>query len=357
MRILIGNDTLPFPHHGCKATSTALRGLLRSRFPGAEIEADATPSRSVFYFLPVEFASRKLRPHMRGFCDQPPDLLVVNGEGTLHALGRRFKRRNGGFLLRLMQARRALELGVETWIVNHSLFFNRPDYQAMLQDIYPRLAHVALREPCSMEHCRQLRGVQPVQSADCAFLTPLPPPATQSPLADAIVVTDSSVYWNGATLRRIRESLEQLRQKTGRPTVYLSIFTNGQDRRKAADHLGVPYHAFADAAEYLAHLQRAAFVLSGRYHTAVFSALCGIPFVPLVANTPKNTGLLALLEYSVPCINPESESTERMTRTALEQLGAAAGHAAHLTAQRERLQMLARRNVPDGAAQHGTRAS
>jgi polysaccharide pyruvyl transferase WcaK-like protein len=219
----------------------------------------------------------------------------------------------------------------------------------MLQDVYPRLGYIALREPLSLDQCRKLRDVNPAQSADCAFLTPLPAPAVKSPLSDAILITDSSVPWGRAALRKLQCALETLRKTTGRPVVYLSIFTNEQDRPKAADPLGVPYYAFNDTTEYLAHLQRSKFVLAGRYHTAVFSALCGVPFMPLQANTPKNSGLLALLDYPVPCLNPVTESAGDIERAALAQLAAAPALVNHLASQREKLLGLARRNVNDAS--------
>jgi polysaccharide pyruvyl transferase WcaK-like protein len=345
MRILISNDTLSFPHHGCRATSTALRNLLGERFPGAVIESDATTAKSVLYFLPVKTAMWRVAAQAKGFCEPRPDLLVVNGEGTLHAMGRRLKRRNGGYVLRLLQAQRALELGVETWIVNHSLFFDRPDYQALLQEIYPRLAYAAVREPLSLENSRQLKDVEIALSADCAFLTPLPPPAESSPLADALVMTDSSLRWKAEEFHRLKECLAILQRRTGRKAVYLSIFTDGHDRGRA-DRLGVPYIAFEKTENYLAHLQRVKFLLSGRYHTAVFSALCGVPFVPLQANTPKNSGLLALLNYPVPCLNPQEQSGDEMARTVLELYEKAEGLSASLKARREELKRLARANLP-----------
>ena len=170
MRILIMNDTSKVPHHGCIATSQGLRALVRERFPDASIQARPVRTRRVLEFLPVRTIERQFARNSGFLKDAAPDLLIVNGEGSLHAGGRKIRSRSGAFLFRLLEAERAMDLGSDAWIVNHSLYATRPDYMEVVRRVYPRLGRAAVREPLSLETFRRLALPEPVQAADCAFL-------------------------------------------------------------------------------------------------------------------------------------------------------------------------------------------
>lgn len=344
MRILLANDTATEPHHGCRATSTALRQLLLERFPAAEIVGDHLQAQTVYECLPLRMLRGKLSSQARPFAADHPDLVVMNGEGTLHAQGSPLKQRDGGYLLCFLQAQRAMDLGIPTWIVNHSFFAARRDYLDLARDQYRRLAYTAVREPFSYATISAFSPTNVQQAADCAFLMRLPAPAAHSPLANAIIFTDSSQRWDGTAYARLRQLSALLQTRTGCPVKYVSLYTDQRDTGRAA-RLGLPYYAFQDTEDFLAHLQRAAFVVSGRYHLAVFAARCGIPFVTFQANTPKNAALHVLLHYQSPCYLPTTLNPEQ-TADAMHRLwDARDAHHAHLLAQAGRLQALARKNV------------
>lgn len=347
MKILLLNDTLHVAHHGCQATSTGLRCLLQERFPGAEITPDHLHARRVWECLSVPLLQRQLFSQLIPVKGSRWDYVIANGEGSLHACGRPLKRRNGAFILRLLQMQQAMAQGARGWIVNHSLYSNRSDYLQLLRNVYGHLEHIAVREPFSYDVACRVADHDVTQAADCAFLTPLPEPAAQSPLADSIVLTDSSIRSTGRSLQNLGQLCQRLRNLTGRPVVYLSILTDGRDAHRVAKPLGLPYHFFVDTATFLAHLQCSALVLAGRYHMAVFAALCGVPFLPMRANTPKNSGLLALLDYPVPCIDPEHLDIDSAVDAITRLLADGTTTRNFLTGQRERLRALARNNVPD----------
>jgi len=342
MRILILNDTIGYQHHGCFATSTALRRLLLERFPRAEISGNDMAAGNVLECLPIDMSRRKLMKQIVPFPDPLPDLVVVNGEGTLHACTRKVKKRNGAFILRLLQLGQAQRQGIETWVVNHSLFAARPDYLELLRAVYPHCSHVAVRDPYSWPVARALHPGA-VQAADCALLTEKPEPEPASELAGAIVVTDSSSHWSERCYRRLKYVIDRL-AAAGRPVYYISIFTHGRDTGKAR-RLGIPYIAFPTPDALLANLQTADFLLTGRFHMAVFATLCAVPFVMLRANTDKNEALAAMLTLPVPCMNPSVDNPDRMWQVASEAYAGRDELSDSLQAQLPRLRQAARLNI------------
>jgi len=343
MRILIINDTIDYQHHGCFATSTALRRLLRERFPLAEISGNDLASRNVLECLPIGMNRRILMRQIVPFSNPPPDLVVVNGEGTLHACTRRVKKRNGAFILRLLQLEQAQRQGIETWVVNHSLFVIRPDYLELLREVYPHCSHVAVRDPYSWPVARALHP-RAVQAADCALLTNRTEPERASALAGAIVLTDSSSHWSEQCYQRLKSVIARL-AASGRTVYYISIFTHGRDAGKAR-RLGIPYIAFPTLDALLANLQTAEFLLTGRFHMAVFAALYAVPFVMLRANTDKNEALTAMLSIPVPCMNPSVDDLDRMWQVTSEAYARQDELRDLLQTQLPRLRQAARLNIP-----------
>jgi polysaccharide pyruvyl transferase WcaK-like protein len=343
MRILVTNDTINYPHHGCFATSTALRRLLHERFPHAQISGNDMPSRNVLECLPIGVSRRQLMKQIIPFSPPLPDLVVMNGEGTLHACTRQVKKRNGAFILRLLELQQAQQQGITTWVVNHSLFTTRPDYLDLLREVYPSCAHVAVRDPHSWPVAHGLHQGT-VQAADCAFLTELPPPNPISALTGAVVMTDSSSHWSRQCYHRLRSIIARLRV-SGQTIYYTSIFYHGRDAYKA-QQLGIPYISFPTLEALLAHLQTAAFLLTGRFHMAAFATLCAVPFVTLRANTDKNDALAAMLSLPVPCMNPAVDDADRMWQITSEAFAMRDELHDLLQAKLPRLREAARRNIP-----------
>jgi polysaccharide pyruvyl transferase WcaK-like protein len=238
-------------------------------------------------------------------------------------------------------------LSKRVFIVNHTVASQHKRFDDFIKMAYPLMDYVAVREPISHEYLCGL-GIENVQqSADAIFSLEPPAPARESPLAGKILVSDSSSWsgWSGPRKKRVQDAVAHLRQQK-HDVAYLSIYTDGRDAYFARE-LGLEYHSFENFSDFMAHIQTAAFILSGRFHIAVFAALCGTPFLGFEANTHKIRGLCRLLSH--PC--PPLDFFRDDFNSIVEAIGRAVAMKDELREQliclRPRLHELAIKNVPD----------
>lgn len=350
MQILITNYTGHQPHLGCIATCDALETLLRERYPNATIEKEkhSVKRADALMYLGKWGLNRRgalMKNDARWADFQRADLIVVNAEGTLHA--KNYLKSGAGSNQRLVEAYLATrDLKKDVMMVNHSISSRHKNFDDLVRAAYPKMHHVAVREPFSREYLQGLGVTNAVQSADAIFSMTPPPPASESPLRGKFLITDSFSWKVGWQQRRgrVRELIEHIK-KQGLEVAYLSVLSQPFDKH-FADSLELEYHAFDDYTAFMAHLQTAHFVLTGRFHTAVFAAFCAVPFLGFEAPTYKVEGLCRLLDHPIAPLHLFRDAPAETTAKVERALSERAILQAHLSAKQPFMRDLARQNVP-----------
>jgi len=354
MVILVTNYTGSQPHHGCQATCQALKQMLVDRFHPDELLTEEHWQRhGNGLTMYLGRAGEKIRSRQMNCSDtyeryRIADLLIVNGEGSFYS--KPWWRQSANSNQRLMDAyltRRLL--GKKVAIVNHTIGSRHKRYDSFVTRVYSQINYVAVREPVSRRYLTG-KGIGKVtQAADAVFSLPIPAPADESPLEGKVLITDSSswrgVRWTEDRRSQVLAAIAALRRQ-GKDVAYLSIYTDGRDAR-FAEELNIEYHSFSDHSELLRHLQRAEYVIAGRYHMCVFSAFCGVPFIGFEANTHKIVGLCELLEHPHSPIDFTRDSADSVRRQLEHALSERAKLQSILCQSRDRLRELALRNTPD----------
>lgn len=351
MQILLTNYTGHQPHLGCIATCDALEALLRERYPDAAIEKEkhsVKRANALMYFGAWGRKKRatlmKTDPRWENF--QRADLIVVNAEGTLHA--KTYLKQGAGSNQRILEAYLAKrDLGKAVMMVNHSISSHHKHFDELVKAAYPQMDHVAVREPFSLEYLQGLGVNNAVLSADAIFSMTPPPPAKESPLKGKFLISDSFSWKVGWQQRRGRvlELIQHVR-KQGLEVAYLSVLSHPYDRH-FADALELEYHAFENYQDFMAHLQTAAFILTGRFHIAVFAGFCAVPFLGFEAPTYKVEGLCRLLEHPLPPLNLFRDAPEIVAAKVDKALSETSSLQAHLAGKQDFMRELARKNVPN----------
>ncbi len=311
-RILVLMDNREDENWGSQASTSALFGLLGEKFPGAEIRgvprSAARPSGFVVRRL-AELNWRGLAsgssrgPAARGLARALTqtwasdydwaELVVVNGEGTLHP-----QRQTRRWLAAIAAARR--RAAKPLWIVNASISFagspDRPEFERFLRS--PEF--VAVREPVTFRELASL-GFDPVQAADCAFLTDTSRPPDVDPILSRLGVTPPfGVVTGSAAIREWRrgEQRRVVSHLLSRGLGVLVAASSVQDRKNFAElDLGVPLLTERDIGylELTAVQSRAEILVGGRFHPTILAALVGTPFVAVTSNIHKMEGLMEML--------------------------------------------------------------
>ena len=350
-RVLITNHTGHQPHHGCRATCHALERLIAERLKPREMVTERHSQKyntATMYFGAPGLARRAA--HMQYSASyaayRAADLIVVNGEGSIYS--KDWTRNGASSNQRRVDAYLAKKfLGKRVYIVNHTVASCHQRFDNFIKTAYPLLDYIAVREPLSLEYLAALGVENARQAADAIFSLEPPPPAPESPLAGKILVSDSSSWsgWSGPRKQRAQDSIAYLRRQK-LDVAYLSIYTDGRDAYFARE-LGLEYHSFENFTDFMAHMQTAAFILSGRFHIAVFAALCATPFLGFEANTHKIRGLSRLLNHPCPPLDFFRDDFDSIVGAIARALAAKDELREKLIGMRPRLRELALRNVPD----------
>ena len=268
-RAVILNDTSTRFHHGC---SRVMR-LLVSGLEGAGLEVAArSPARA-------DWARDAAFVAALGTCD----VVVINGEGTLHdgaPLGAR--------LLSVLD--HPAVQGKPVALVNALWERNPPEWSGWLR----RLALVAARDSGSVEAMRSagasgVRWLPDLSLSAAAGVAPHP---------RAGLIVGDSVRLDG------RRALARAAQRLGAayvPTKTLAhpVWEIGPARRALwRAYNGVwqrrvpPFEMMPDEASYLARIAGAEGHVTGRFHAVCLSMLTGTPVVALASKTSKIERLL-----------------------------------------------------------------
>ena len=307
---LILNFTGNVYHWGCHGTSAEIyQSLLERGYQVNWLDVRTTHTLTpqpagVADFTSVSFFATffKLHPNLE-FALQEADVVVVNGEGTLHHLNRAPLN-----LLFLMHAAGNV-FGRPVHLINHSFFpFGDTAPHEVADALYGAVARtikrVVPREPDSRSVLTRL-GVACEQGFDC-----LPRYIARHGLTGASersgpVVLSGGVNMGPDDTARIAQALRPL--LAGRRHYFLAgAKTNPAPEdadlyaRLRAHLPGLELETAASMEDWLAVIARAACLVSGRYHHSIAAAALGTPFVVFPSNTPKIDATCAYLGLSAP---------------------------------------------------------
>lgn len=274
---IILNDTRVDRHHGCSSVMQALEAGLASA--GMHVAA-TVPAHSDWARDP-------------GFQAALPkaQLLVVNGEGTLH------HDRPAG--LRLLQAaRHARQHGLATALVNAGWEANGAEYAAAVRDF----DLVSARDSRSAAALRAI-GVECRVVPDLSLCTAPPVAAARR---ECIAYTDSVDADVARVLDALRRktagrvlSIHDLDPKSGRAWPFLRAVVGRPDLvhpARLAALIRARHAQWKNAApgvdEFLRRLSRLELLVSGRFHACTLALVAGTPFVAAGSNSQKIEALV-----------------------------------------------------------------
>lgn len=307
-RALLLNDTAYWYHWGCTCTSLALHQGLRAS--GFVVESmpitvanrlQVLPERiddfdSESFFTAFRASNAALIEQLRR-CD----LVVVNGEGTLHGLGR-----PALALLYLIHVAKYW-LGKNTQVINHSCYPADADVkdaavaETLYHKVYAGLDRVVVREPGSSAALAAL-GIRVEEGFDCLPLfareriTAGGARSRRVVIAGTVALTQDFLSQLAGLADLVLAQGYQVDVLVG-ANAYLAhddvLLVNALHR-----HLRGRYRLVAatDETQWLETIRDAAVLISGRFHHTIAAAWLGTPFLVAASNTAKIDGLLERLE-------------------------------------------------------------
>jgi polysaccharide pyruvyl transferase WcaK-like protein len=306
-RILLLMDNRGDSNWGSQATTNALATLLQTRFPGAELRGlprsacrpEGQIKRSLATWLVQKGSSWAVDTLSAPWRDQFEwaDLVVVNGEGTLHPQPQ---------ALRWICTVTALakRYSKPYWIVNSSLKCLGDPTQALFAEFFKGADHVAAREPVSF---REMTALTPsaVQAADCAWLTELAPVEEARRILSKVGIDGRFAVMTGsASVHKwpIEHQRSVVKALWKRDISVVYMYSDNKDegvayRLEWAFNLGVRNLTHKEVTyRQLTTIQSLAeIVVGGRFHPTILAALVGTPFVAVPSNTHKMSGVMEML--------------------------------------------------------------
>lgn len=278
LRAILLNDTSTAAHHGSRYVVAAIREQLASRnteiMASAAVGADWEQDDAIIEAL--KFA----------------DLIVVNGEGTLHhgaAAGRR--------LLRILE--HPLRGNIPVVFINMLWQENPSDWEELLK----RAALIAVRDTRS-QRSLAANGVQAAFCPDLSFSHAWPVRSAQYQksyvaFGDSVYPDVSRALWDAYRDYLGPKQYLPIRARKRHESIYRNIsirqrFDNiRHEMRGFLRSFADPSFFMArDTVEYLTRLSAAEFHVTGRYHAVCLSIVVGVPFVAVASNSHKIEALI-----------------------------------------------------------------
>ncbi len=329
MKILFLNDTSRSRNWGCQATTSCLRYLVERKWPGAQLDSVHLPKLPYRHipqlrrWMETRFLAAGSTRQLDRFLQQMNvrfderwcgyDLVLLNGEGSMHG--------KSGHLMRLLALVERLKgAGVPCISINQSVdLASKPAALEYLQQVYSQLDAVQVREAISLEALGEAVP-QAELVPDAAFYSNRLPAdwGRKSILATDIAPGSIAIFGSSAlgprdvaTMQRLCDAVRTVRPEA--PLLFLCSTKTDQALAKAmtgrlsgVQTLTEQQLGFRDLCDVLAQVEIS---VGGRFHPTILAALQGTVTIPLVGNTCKMNGLMALLEsrggvlscsYSVP---------------------------------------------------------
>ena len=304
--VLLLNDTSYWYHWGCSCTSLALHESLRER--GLTVDPVHITHLNALAPLPVDAAQFDDDGFFEAFRAANPGLVgrmtsasqvMVNGEGSLHDLGQTARA-----LLYLAWLSRS-RFGKHTRIVNHSCYpdtgATTPGVEALYRKVYSAMDFVAVREARSHRLLERL-GIKVTAAFDCLPLFVQRHPPQWLAAGGKRVVLAGTVQLEPAMV----ELLAGLALAVHARGYRVEILVGANAYLAQDDMLLLPaLHArlrgrytlvaATSESEWLATIEGADLLISGRFHHSIAAACLGTPLLIAASNTAKNEGLLERL--------------------------------------------------------------
>jgi len=336
MKVVLVNDTFNAYHWGCTATSRALSRRIQqlgyevSYIPIIDIYNARILPRNMAEFDDYDFFynADRLEPSLFGRL-RNADIVVINGEGTLHQLTRPAVK----LLFIAYAAKKYLKKNVQ--IINHSAYpvldssAIHDQAVALYRGIYNRMDFIAIREPISHRLMGQL-GVEAQLSFDCLPLTVKDYyPDSVRDKSNYVVIADSHSF-PLALVPGLGNLFEFFRTQNYRIKVLFgarnhAAVDSSQFFNALTEISGIEYEVFEARSlqSWLDCIGHASLLVSGRFHHSIAAAFMGTPFVLMESNTPKNQALAEMLKTEQPLSYSNAGFYENLKRRAAEALGSA----------------------------------
>jgi len=321
---LILNFTGNVYHWGCHGTSSEIYQSLLERgyqvnwldvrsthalTPQPESEADFGSVAFVATFF-------KIHPNLE-FALTDADVVVVNGEGTLH---RSFRAPLN--LLFLMHAARNI-FGKPVHLINHSFFPSGGEALDPVADgLYGRVARtltrVVPREPVSRSILARL-GVNCTQGFDCLPRYLARHGFTGASRIEGPLLLSGGVNMNAETAGRVAAALRP-HLGSGRRVSFLAGAKGYPAPEDAVIYewmrASLPELEWQEARTmeaWLVAIASASCLVSGRFHHTIAAATLGTPAVTFPSNTPKTSAMCDLFGLDAPITYADPEFITKTT--------------------------------------------
>lgn len=274
---VILNDTSPERHHGCTSVIGAIERLCASN---GIIIVGSHPSNSDWRSSP-EFGSRV----------ESANLLIVNGEGTIHS-----SKPQGEALLAAGEIARAS--GKRSALINFTWHRNNPEMERLLScfDI------VSVRESISFDALAKIRPDRRMVP-DLSLYGPRFDSDRRggvgfgesviTSVADALIAKSNDLSGAALPIRfagpRLPNKLYFARSFFSKASI-VSLRQVANDSRRLAWHLG---STTDDLSDYLTRLSHLKLFVTGRFHGVALSLRALTPVLAVRSNTPKIEAILA----------------------------------------------------------------
>lgn len=316
-KVLLLNDTSAWYHWGCTGTASMMKSQIVERgysLSSIPIQYNYTLKRipqSKDFDDPDFFEHfKKGHPRLVQELDSA-DLVVVNGEGTLHGM------RPGPMKLLYLAYIAKTRFGKHVEIINHSVYPNDSldtsdsEAIALYAKVYRAMDFVAVRERESAKILNKL-GIAATESFDCLPLyirSHYHPKANMKKCVKTILV-EGSVDWTEEGMRAVLAYLQEMKKQG-----YQVRFVMGAKQDIASDDIAlsqflqrytIPLINATSMDQWLDEIRNASLLVSGRFHCTIAAACLGTPFIALNSNTPKVEALhpylplVEVLRYSDP---------------------------------------------------------
>ncbi len=343
-KALLLNDTTHWYHFGCTATSTMLKQKIRNL--GYELKSIPITETYKIQSAPQTYQDFLNEDYYHTFAESNPelildlketDIVVVNGEGTLHGL----KPAPRSLLYVAYISKRFLEKNVH--IVNHSAYpqDNSEDINEVYSLVYSTIDSAAIREPVSLRLMGQVEGANLVPSFDLLpFYVKEHYKMHGRKDEKKLVIAGSAMWLNSFNIaspeqgnisdyeRAILNFIAYLKymHQMGYKIEFLhsdacqepmtnvwgeelqasyGVFFPAKDDSEFINTLFQLDTGFRDILtvvkarsldEWLGHIEEAFILVSGRFHHTIAASCLGTKFIVLNSNTPKIEGLTEILE-------------------------------------------------------------
>lgn len=279
-KILYVNCTAVAPHIGCLAvTDFQISTLLRAGFDITDIVFSNFPWSSLWRGNRAESVAACLNSSL-GKRIREVDILVVNGEGTLHHAP-------GMGMLVLMTT--ALQMGKKVHLVNTSITaVDRFD------DVLADVDDLNVRENMSSKYLtdRSISHRVVLDSLLGASFSTVP----DRDLSGKTIVMD----WHPNRDKDVGRAIVKLHNELSENIKYF-----------------LPLNHYSHVASWrhtVANLRPVELVVTGRYHGVYLAGLAGCPFVALPSNTDKVQGLIERSGLPIPFCNNYRQLRETVTK-------------------------------------------